>query len=100
MPKLPMEIIMEEWSSLDEKETKVLKHRQQHFHSLRTTDPQRLQTHLPTAPSLCLCSPWESDFKRSGEKAETLPQTDYYKREFHSKASLVPKMTFIIKKNK
>ena len=72
------------------KETKVLKHRQQHFYSLRTTDPQRPQTHLPTMPSLCLCSPWESDFKRSGEKAETLPQTDYYKREFHSKASLVP----------
>lgn len=53
------------------KETKVLKHRQQHFHSLRTTDPQRPQTHLPTVPLLCLCSPWESDFKRSGEKAET-----------------------------
>lgn len=34
------------------------------------------------------------------ERKLKLPQTDYYKREFHSKASLVPRMTFIIKKNK
>lgn len=75
-------------------ESEILKHSQEHFHSLRTAGPRSPQTHSPWTVTPCLYIPLESDLKCPGEEAKTLSQTDYCKRGFYRRVSSVSKKMF------
>lgn len=67
-----MENIMEEWLLNDEKETKFLKHRHNTSIVLEPQIPKDLKHIFANcAITGVFAALWESDFKRSGEKAET-----------------------------